>query len=91
MRPLQERYKEGRLGEGTHRIQNEKERAEQGMEEEIKMIKKRNERKKRRAFIYKRGVRDLPLLHAHTHTHTRSLKWVEEEEERVSFISAVHN
>lgn len=76
MRPLQEKYKEGRLGEGTHRIQRERRK-----ERKKKMIeKKKKEREKRREHSFtlrKRGARHLPHMHAHRNFFQRA----EEEEE----------
>lgn len=34
MRPLQEKYKEGRLGEGTHKIQRERKEIQREQKEE---------------------------------------------------------
>lgn len=42
MRPLQEKYKEGRLGEGTHKIQREREKKYKGSRKKKK--KKKAER-----------------------------------------------
>lgn len=83
MRPLQEKYKEGRLGEGIHRIQRERERKTEEMIE-----KKKKDREKRREHLFtlrKRGVGHLPIIHAHAH----SLQRAEEEVERITFNSTV--